>query len=514
MQPRAYSYVRFSTPEQSKGDSQRRQSSMAEQYAEAHRLELDKSLTFRDLGVSAYRGTNAEAGRLGDFLRAVADGVVPPGSWLLVENLDRISRQTARHALRALEGILERGITVVTLDDGRVLTAESLDDPMGLLIVILTFMRGNQESATKARRVAAAWESKRAKAGDKPLTQVAPAWLCLDKATGQWTVDPERAEVVRRIFTETLAGTGLERIAATFNRQGVSTFGTAAHWHKSYVSKIIDNPAVIGTMVPHRLDFTSGKRQRKPLDPVPGYFPAVVDQETWEAVRLQRAGGRQPKGAAPVNNLLAALARCPDCGGTMTRVQKGPSAKAGKPYLVCARAKAGAGCGYHAAPLQAVERAIVDYFDILAATPPMTDSRAGDRLVELRAERVELDRAISNLTEAVAQSPLPSLVSKLAGLEAERDKLEAEMARVVPAATNADPAIRSRRVGELQAALQAEPLDKPAANALLRQVFEWVEVDPHRGMLVFKWKGAERRSTLRYPQKGVRKAWPEGLEAA
>src|SRR4051812_17590900 len=101
---RAYSYLRFSTPEQQKGDSFRRQSSMAASYAAHHGLELDEHLTFHDLGRSAFRGQNlAEAGRLGDFLEAVRSGLVPSGSVLLVEQLDRISRQAARKALRVLE---------------------------------------------------------------------------------------------------------------------------------------------------------------------------------------------------------------------------------------------------------------------------------------------------------------------------------------------------------------------------------------------------------------------------
>jgi DNA invertase Pin-like site-specific DNA recombinase len=62
--PKAYSYLRFSTPEQMKGDSFRRQSTKAQEYASTHGLDLDDTLTFQDLGVSAFRGKNAEAGQL------------------------------------------------------------------------------------------------------------------------------------------------------------------------------------------------------------------------------------------------------------------------------------------------------------------------------------------------------------------------------------------------------------------------------------------------------------------
>lgn len=42
--PKAYSYVRFSTPEQELGDSQRRQIDKAAKYAQDHGLELDACL--------------------------------------------------------------------------------------------------------------------------------------------------------------------------------------------------------------------------------------------------------------------------------------------------------------------------------------------------------------------------------------------------------------------------------------------------------------------------------------
>jgi hypothetical protein len=47
--PKAYSYLRFSTPDQAKGDSYRRQTEAANDYARANNLELDSELTFADL---------------------------------------------------------------------------------------------------------------------------------------------------------------------------------------------------------------------------------------------------------------------------------------------------------------------------------------------------------------------------------------------------------------------------------------------------------------------------------
>ena len=88
----AFSYLRFSTAEQAAGDSRRRQLAMAEKYAANHHLRLDRQLSFRDLGVSAFRGRNAKEGALRAFLDAIEHNLVPENSFLLIESLDRLSR--------------------------------------------------------------------------------------------------------------------------------------------------------------------------------------------------------------------------------------------------------------------------------------------------------------------------------------------------------------------------------------------------------------------------------------
>jgi hypothetical protein len=97
--PVAYSYIRFSTSEQKKGDSLRRQTELSERYASTHGLTLDNSVHLHDLGLSAFDRSNIERGALGGFLEAVKRGQVAPGSFLLVESLDRLSRDKVLAAL-------------------------------------------------------------------------------------------------------------------------------------------------------------------------------------------------------------------------------------------------------------------------------------------------------------------------------------------------------------------------------------------------------------------------------
>jgi DNA invertase Pin-like site-specific DNA recombinase len=117
--PKAYSYVRMSSPEQRKGDSHRRQLELSKKYAFQHGLELVAG-PFEDLGVSAFKGANVTEGKLGSFLKAVEEGKIEKGSYLLVESLDRISRQEVRKSLGLFLQIIDLKINIVTLVDQRV----------------------------------------------------------------------------------------------------------------------------------------------------------------------------------------------------------------------------------------------------------------------------------------------------------------------------------------------------------------------------------------------------------
>lgn len=87
--PRLYSYIRYSSERQGKGNSLERQKSyiakMAKQIAEEYKLEVFEE--YQDLGVSAYKGKNVQEGALSDFIAQVKSGVIPKGSFLLIESL-------------------------------------------------------------------------------------------------------------------------------------------------------------------------------------------------------------------------------------------------------------------------------------------------------------------------------------------------------------------------------------------------------------------------------------------
>ena len=171
----AFSYLRFSTPEQASGDSRRRQLAMAEEYAADHHLKLDRQLSFRDLGVSAFHGENAKDGALRAFLEAIEHNLVPKGSFLLVESLDRLSRDRILAAQSLFLQIVQAGITIVTLVDQRSYSIESLNrNPIDLIISLVVMMRANEESQTKSYRIREVFAQKRSILAERPWSARCP----------------------------------------------------------------------------------------------------------------------------------------------------------------------------------------------------------------------------------------------------------------------------------------------------------------------------------------------------
>jgi DNA invertase Pin-like site-specific DNA recombinase len=72
---KAYSYIRFSTKEQAKGDSLRRQVEEAQRYADENDLALDTTVRLYDPAKSSYLGDHIKAGTaLGGFLKSIENG--------------------------------------------------------------------------------------------------------------------------------------------------------------------------------------------------------------------------------------------------------------------------------------------------------------------------------------------------------------------------------------------------------------------------------------------------------
>jgi len=396
----------------------------------------------------------------------------------------------------------------VTLSDGQEYSADRLDnDPMALMIALMVSWRANEESKTKGRRVAAAWAEKRRKvtAGEAvKLTSKAPAWLYWNPEG--WAIDPAKGEIVRRVFSLTLAGYGEHRIAQTFNQERVPVMGRGKMWHRSAIAKLLRNPATIGTLTPGRIEYVGDKRSRVMEAPIPEAYPAVIDMADWLTVRALKDGdsiavrGRGAK--APLANVLSGLARCPDCGAAMTRVHKGNTAKGGKPKLVCTRAKAGAEKHYHSVPLEPVEEAVLRAWPKLIADVP-----AGSLHTELDQNQRSAEGTLSaledhlvDLMEAIERQPSSSLAASIRRVEQEARTMRELLHDIEEQRANADGGVIHMRLDSLADALgegqEETEVILERVNAALRVLFSGVVVNHHRGTLDFHWKQGGTTSVM------------------
>ncbi len=345
VKPRAYSYLRMSTDLQLKGDSRRRQLEASRAYAEAEGLELADDAQLEDIGISAFKGANVRVGALGQFLAAVKTGSIERGSYLLVESLDRLSREEILTAHTLFLSIVQAGINLVTLTDKRVYRAETTN-LVDMITSLVIMERAHEESKTKSVRIGAAWKNKRNRASNhQPMTKWCPAWLQLSADRQNYALIPERVEIVRKIFEETASGVGMFVIAGRLNKLKVDSFGGPNGWHQSYIAKILGNRAALGEFQPHtKID---GKRVADG-EPIPGYFPAIITEELFFQAQYSKSqrkvGGSGAGRKGPgYTNLFTGIARCAYCRSIMAYENKGVGPKGGT-YLVCDDAQRGRGC--------------------------------------------------------------------------------------------------------------------------------------------------------------------------
>lgn len=384
---KAYSYLRISTDQQKVGDGIRRQMELSREYAARHDYELVDTMS--DIGISAFKGKNVKEGALGAFIAAIEAGKVESGSVLLVESLDRLSRENVLDAFNQFTSILRLGIGIVTLTDNQHYTAESLSQNIGQLFTSLGIMiRANEESEIKSKRLRAAWVRKRENVDQRKLTARIPAWLELSADKTTFRVNEAKAATIRYIFKLSLDGMGIYSIAAHLN-ENIETYPPIARvdkWHSSYVAKILHSPATYGLF--QSQEVTSGKRT--PIgDPFEDYYPPVISKDTFNLVqsritdRTVSGAGRKGKDVA---NLFSGLVKCSACGGTIQMRSKGTGSKGGQ-YLRCANSLLRSGCDCPAWQYPDFEAAFMQFVKEVKFSEILNEDDAGSTKTNLEAQR-------------------------------------------------------------------------------------------------------------------------------
>lgn len=431
---KAYSYIRMSSGKQLKGNSLERQLELSRSFALANNLDLDEELSGQDIGISAFRGRNAVDGNLRKILEAIEDGRIAVGSWLIVESLDRLSRQDVFSAFGLFSQIINAGIIVATTSGSEQIYSK--DGPQSQIWMMLgEMLRANDESRMKNSRGLANWAKKRQLAQSKKLTAMCPAWLKLAEDRKSFAVHEERAAVVRQIFAYSIEGLGIGKIVERLNGK-VEPFGRSDGWHHSSVAKILNNRAAIGEFQPHKRDVNG--RAVPEGDPIRNYFPVIVEPDRFyaahSAMQQRKVSGRGPKGKA-YSNLFSGLLRCYHCRRSIHYENKGDGPKGGK-YLICEGARRNMGCErirwrydhFETAFLAFVEE--LDLGSLYSSTAGAeTRETIGARLQAIDGELVNVRRqkdAVIRLIEQPGMDQIAEVAKRLAEHQSKERSLEIE----------------------------------------------------------------------------------------
>ncbi|MEZ8863218.1 recombinase family protein [Vibrio sp. 10N.247.311.51] len=294
----AYSYIRFSSKAQADGDSLRRQLRRSKEWCERNKIELsDKN--FQDLGISAF--VDKIRPSLDDLFAAIQVGSIVEGDYIILENLDRLSRQGIDHTQEMLRKILRSGVNVVDLTNQLELDKQSLNDLPSVIRVAIAADLAYQESKKKSERVLAAKAAQRRLVREgKVINKRLPFWI---KKSDKYELN-DKADIVREIISLRASGVGYHKIAMNLN--GVYNAPKAKHWSDTTIREIVKSRALYGSMVDK-----DGE--------IENVFPPLISFTEWQAIQSKNiscAGGYTK------HNHLARLVKC-ECGAAMSKkIQK------------------------------------------------------------------------------------------------------------------------------------------------------------------------------------------------
>lgn len=499
-QKRAFSYIRFSRAHQEEGDSLRRQTADTARYCEKHGFILDDSLDLQDKGVSAFKGRNAKQGALSRFLDACERGVVPPGSALIVENLDRLSRQKPRRTQTLIAQLLDDyKIEVHLTMVGKVLLPER-DDGMEAMYVVALATSANEESERKSRRLKEVFAEKRKQAETGISTVVHPVlpwWLEPGPEGERFICPPERRAVVEVVYELAAKGWSTSQIARHLHNKGTPTwriethkknerYGQQRRWDSSYLIKLLKTDAVQGHLSPQ------AKRGR--AHTIHNYYPRIISDELAAEARAAQGrlvrGGRgriaDPDAMRPINvlrNLLRYNNRWVRFGCAANRRLDSEGRKTYYGFYECidqeAQILTGKGKLVYYTSARQIEPIL---FAALAELKPddlrpaVADTKP-KRSLSLKAEIAKLEAKAQNLLIAIESGSI-SVANRLKQVEDETAKLRHELARAVTQESIPADAVNEAELDQIRE-LQAELNDNPSREriaAALRRIVSRIDV--------------------------------------
>jgi DNA invertase Pin-like site-specific DNA recombinase len=467
-------------------------------YCERKNLELKEDL--RDVGLSGYKGHNVSRGQLGEFLDGIREGTIDRNVVLVVESLDRLSRQNPLQAFTQFVEILNYGIELHTLSDQQVYTKETVTQNQSLLFVSIgSMMRAHEESSIKSQRLESAWKRKREQTSEgKTLTRLVPGWISVDEHNKMHLI-PEHAETVRSIFKMSIEeNLGYLQITRHLNEKIDSfpkitpiwkTKNTSETWGSSFVVKILNTPNVYGAIeTKHGL--------------IENYYPPVISKAEFslhqekQRNRLSKKRGR--KGIRQTN-LFQGLIKCGCCGSNVKLAVKQPT---GLNTLICIKkSESRTNCSMYNWNYAEFESSFLNFIDDLPIAEVFTNTNRQKQRLELQKElvtqndrlkelKIELEIFFINMKKIDDSKIVTDMVKIATNTREEIDKVELTIIQLEQNVANFDTFKPVENQKEIRAKLK-EPQSKEIRQRLSRLIddlVDLIEIHSDDSLLVNPWE--------------------------
>ncbi|EMB9233690.1 recombinase family protein [Vibrio parahaemolyticus] len=443
---KVYSYIRFSTSRQESGDSVRRQLEIARNYSEkVGGVYQDRS--FSDMGISAFK--QKERDGLQMMLDMVEDGSIEKGSHIVIERLDRLSRQGISVTQQLITQIVQHGVLLYVAGDNMLLERDSLNDLSIVIRVAVAADLAYKESLQKSQRIKASKIAKKKDGLDGRVTKkVCPFWLKFDEKKQEY-VFSDKLPTIQRIIELRQQGFGENKMAQHLNDENVPP-PRAAKWSPTSLRKLYTHPAIYGAW-----QTTEKTEDGKYInsDLIENYYPALLTYEEFMLMNPKsKATTAKDSGLNPFKGLL----RCAKCGATMSRQTS--KMRNGEKYVAYRCTNAGKGIYCDAVGYRDMDKYLVAACKRLKIKKTLSSDNR-EKESQLRALEAKLD----SLQQAIlTQTDITALISTSQIVERQINELKAT---IKPAATVTVDELYSHR-------------DNPQSfNLLARSLIQKVEVE-------------------------------------
>ena len=153
-------------------------------------------------------------------------------------------------------------------------------------------------------------------------------------ADGNLVIDPEQAEIVKRIYREYLEGLSMDKISAGLEADGILTGAGKPKWHTSTINKILRNEKYIGDALlqkTYTTDFLNKTRVKNngivPQYYVEGNHEAIIPKDIYLQVqeelvrrRVVKTSANGKKRSYRRNHCFSQMIICGECGEMFRRL--------------------------------------------------------------------------------------------------------------------------------------------------------------------------------------------------